>query len=137
MTIQGHANAWLGLLRATSNLTVYPPPDGAVQVPDGALPPYVSVYITTRFDLGPSLAMTSARAVSTLTAHCVGANAIAARAVAQKVSGALLDVVPTIAGRRCFPIRQDPVDAPPRPDESTGPLVMDLISQYRLETLPG
>lgn len=137
MSIRAHADAWLALLRAVADLTVYPPPDGAVQVPDGALPPYVSVYITTRFDLGPSLAMTSARAVSTLTAHCVGGNAIAARAVAQMVSGALLDVVPVIAGRTCWPIRQDPVDQPPRPDESTGRLVMDLVQQYRLQTDPG
>lgn len=137
MTIQAHADAVLGLLRATASLTVYPEPDSVKQVPDDALPPYVSVYVTTRYDLGPSLAMRSSRAVTTITCHCVGGNAIAARAVAQMVSGALLDIVPTIAGRRCFPIRQDPVDAPPRPDESTGSLVMDLVQQYRLETLPG
>lgn len=137
MTIQAHADAVLGLLRAVVGLTVYPEPDSIAQVPDGAEPPYVSVYVTTRYDLGPSLAAASSRAVTTVTAHCVGGNAIAARAVAQMVSGALLDVKPTIAGRSCYPIRQDPVDGPPRPDESTGHPVMDLIQQYRLETLPG
>ncbi|PZF98259.1 DUF3168 domain-containing protein [Micromonospora deserti] len=137
MSIQAHADAILARLRATANLTVYPEPDSPAQVPAGAEPPYVSVHITTRYDLGPSLAMESGRAVTTVTCHCVGGNAIAARAVAQLVSGALLDFVPTIAGRTCWPIRQDPVDNPPRPDESTGQLVMDLVAQYRLETLPG
>ncbi|HEX5995674.1 MAG TPA: DUF3168 domain-containing protein [Jiangellales bacterium] len=135
--MQAHANAVLGLLRATPNLTVYPAPDSVEQVPDGALPPYVSVYISTRYVLGPTLEMASARAVTTVTCHCAGGNAIAARAVAQLVSSALLDVVPTIAGRTCFPIRQEPTDSTPRPDESTNRLVMDLIAQYRLETLPG
>ena len=137
MSIQAHADAILARLRATPDLTTYPEPDSPHQVPPGAVPPYVSVYITTRYDLGPTLDMRSSRAVTTVTAHCVGGNAIAARAVAQMVSGALLDWVPTIPGRRCFPVRQDPVDAPPRPDESTGALVMDLVAQYRLETLPG
>lgn len=137
MSIQAHADAVLGRLRAVDDLTVYPDPDSPYQVPPGAVPPYVSVYITTRYDLGPTLALASGRAVTTITAHCVGGNAIAARAVAQMVSTALLDWVPTIAGRRCWPVRQDPVDAPPRPDESTGALVMDIVQQYRLESLPG
>lgn len=139
MTIQAHANAVLGLLRATPNLTVYPqaePDDTGQLVPTGAEPPYVSVQIRHAFGLDPSLAMQSTRAVVDIYCHCVGGNDIAARAVAQMVTGALLDVEPTIAGRRSYPIRY--LDSPPaRPDESTGRLVIDQTYIYRLETLPG
>lgn len=134
---QAHADAVFALLRAVPTLTVYPEPDGVTQVPDGAEPPYVSVWVSTRYDTGPTLDMTSSRAVTTITAHCVGANQAAARAVAQQVSRALLDVTPSIPGRMCWPIRQEPIDQPPRPDESTGRQVVDLVQQYRLETLPG
>ena len=134
---QAHAEAVLALLRAVPTLTVYPEPDSVTQVPDGATPPYVSVYVVTRYDLGPALDAASSRAVTTITAHCVGANQIAARAVAQQVARALLDVRPVIPGRTSYPIRQEPIDQPPRVDESTGVQVVDLVQQYRLETLPG
>lgn len=134
---QAHAEAVLALLRAVPALTVYPEPDSVTQVPDGAEPPYVSVWVSTRYDASPTLDAASSRAVTTITAHCVGANQIAARAVAQQVSRALLDVRPVIPGRTSYPIRQEPIDQPPRVDESTGVQVVDLVQQYRLETLPG
>ncbi|MEU0081367.1 hypothetical protein ABZY58_25995 [Micromonospora tulbaghiae] len=137
--IQAHADAILGLLRAREDLTVYPPPepeDTGQIVPDEADPPYVAVHIRPGFAMGPSIVLATTRAVFDITAHCVGGNDIAARAVAQQVVDALLDVVPVIAGRQCFPIRY--LDSPPvRADESTGRLVVDQVYVFRLETLPG
>lgn len=138
--IQDHADAYLGLLRSTTDLTVYPaaePGDNVQVVPASAAPPYVAVHLGVNYTTGPSgLHFPSSRAVVRAYCHCVGANDIAARAVAQLVIDALLDKVPTITGRTCFPIRLE-TDAPPRVDESTGRPVTDLALTFRLETLPG
>jgi len=131
--IQAHADAILGLLRADPDLTVY---DG--HVPDGGELPYVLVYIA---DSDPqqanshSLTVESTRHVTWAYCHCVGANAIAARAVAQRVRAALLDVTPTIPGRTCWPIRREE-GQPAERDESTGQVVVDLVDVYRLESVP-
>lgn len=137
--IQAHADAILGLLRARPDLTVYPPEDpedtGEI-VPAGAEPPYVAVQIRPGFGLAGRVADATTDAVIDITTHCVGGNDIAARAVAQQVVDALLDVEPVIDGRQSRPIRY--LDSPPaRPDESTGRLVVDQIYVWRLETLPG
>lgn len=128
---QAHADAILGLLNADTDLTVY---DSAV--PKGALPPYVLVYPSTTTPEGTSLTNLQDRAVTRAYCHCVGADAIAARAVAGRVAAALLNVTPTVTGRVCWPIRDDDAGAPPDRDESTGVLVMDRLAVYRLESLP-
>lgn len=144
--IQAHADAFLTPLRADTGLVVYPvanaaPGSGTSTIPDGAAPPYVSVHVTFGRGLGPdpvnpTLDMRSGRALARAYCHCVGGDDIAARAVAQRVQAALLDVRPTIAGRTCYPIRFDAFE-PPRPDESTGQLISDLVVVYRLESVPG
>jgi hypothetical protein len=134
-----HAVAILGLLRAVPDLMVYPPADGEGDgqiVPTVGTPPYVVAYIQVSYALGPTIDLLSSRAVVRATCHSVGANDIAARVVAGRVRAALLDVVPTIPGRKPYPIRYDD-GQPPRPDESTGPLVVDQVDVYRLESLPG
>jgi hypothetical protein len=138
--IQAHADAVLALLRAVPDLTVYPaeePEPGTELVPAGATPPYVAVRLRHGRGLDPSLAMVSTRFVLRIHCHCVGANDIAARAVAQLVSGALLDVEPVIAGRRSYPVRWE--DGAPEPinDERLSGRVVTLTDLYRLETLPG
>ncbi|MBX6358154.1 MAG: hypothetical protein IRZ05_20185 [Micromonosporaceae bacterium] len=131
--IQAHADAILDLLRADPDLNVH---DG--HVPDGSEPPYVLVYIA---DSDPeqsnshSLTAESERHVMWAYCHCVGANQIAARAVAQRVRAALLDVTPTIPGRVCWPIRREEGQPADR-DESTGQVVVDLVDVYRLESVP-
>ena len=131
--IQAHADAILALLRADPDLTVH---DG--HVPDGSEPPYVLVYVA---DADPeqsnshSLTAESTRHVTWAYCHCVGANQIAARAVAQRVRAALLDVTPTIPGRACWPIRRED-GQPAQRDESTGVVVVDLVDVYRLESVP-
>lgn len=129
--IREHADALLALARAT--LAVH---DGSV--PDGALPPYVLVYFAdTDPDLAESRSLIggSTRHVLRAYAHCVGGNAGAARAVADKLRTAWLDVRPTVAGRQCQPIRRED-GQPAQRDESTGSVVLDQVEVYRLESEP-
>lgn len=136
---QEHANAILALLAdalpASPALVVY---DGqAPENPANLAPEYVLVYMYTTRPDGSALTNASDRAVTRAICHCVGGNAIAARAVAGRVASALLDVRPAIAGRVCFPIRDDGTQ-PPRRDESIpGTVFIDQVSNYRLESVPG
>jgi hypothetical protein len=141
MAAQDDANAILALLRAVPDLTVWPPENGATVtgkgiVPPGSPRPYVAVHLHTERTSGGRLDNRSTRRVTRAFCHCVGDNDIAARAVADLVAGALLDVRPTIDGRSCYPIRHD-ASQPARPDESTGDTVVDLVDVYRLESMPG
>lgn len=135
--IQDHADAILNLLRGVTTpapaLVVY---DGAV--PDGATTPYVLVYLTSNrppAGQGNGLDGTSKELTVRAICHCVGGDQVAARAVAARVEGALLDVRPVVPGRSCGLIRQESALDPVR-DEGTGPLVMDMVSIYRLTTQP-
>ncbi len=133
--IEAHAQAFLALLAAD----VGPPPlvvyDG--KVPDGATPPYVLVYFADHdpTDVSSTRITGEARRFRQWGyCHCVGGNQTAARIVAQRVRAAVLGVVPTVAGRQCFPIRREE-GQPTQRDESTG-LVMDKVDVYRLESIP-
>lgn len=144
--IQAHADAVLALLATAppaspfEPLTVY---DGEVpDPPNGPADLYCLVYMTLTTPMGTALTNVSDRGVMQIITHSVSGNATtrgsaaSARIVAQRVRGALLDVVPTIASRTCFPIRQ--MDSPPvRRDETAGPKVYDQIDVWRLETMPG
>ncbi|WP_422744349.1 tail completion protein gp17 [Micromonospora sp. WMMD754] len=135
MTVRAHADAVLALLAAA--------PGNPLRVLDGAVPketapPYVLVYFGDEDpELPDSRALegSSERFVLRAWVHCVGGNAAAARALGERVRAALLDVVPSIAGRSCWPIRREE-GSPPQRDESTGTLVMDRVDVYRLESVP-
>ncbi|MCX4470451.1 hypothetical protein OOK41_09045 [Micromonospora sp. NBC_01655] len=134
MTIRAHADAVLGLLQAApGSMKVL---DGAA--PSGTVPPYVLVYFA---DADPELPDSrpldgvSQRHILWAYVHSVGGNAAAARALGERVRAALLDVVPSVTGRECFPIRRED-GQPPQRDESTGVLVMDRVDVYRLESVP-
>lgn len=136
-SLQDHATAVIDLLRAQPDLTVYPRAEGGTTtVPNGAAPPYVVVDFYTSRDLDGRMSMASTHMLLRIYAQCIGANRIAANAVSDLVAAALLDVRPTIAGRRCYPIRQD-VGSPARPDDSLGETVVTLTEVYRLESDPG
>ncbi len=125
------ANAGLALLNADPGLVVF---DGAVPNPTPA-PPYAVVYTTvTRPSEDPDNSANGLSGVwvASWIVHSVGGNAAAARAVAQRVRTALLDVRPVIAGLSCNRIRMDPDAPPPQRDESTGSVVMDAVNTYRL-----
>lgn len=130
-----HIDAGLGLLRGDTGLTVYPDAEGIV--PANPAPPYVRVYTNIDRPLdgsGNKLDGRSATWVVRYYCHCVGANEYAAAAVAMRVRTQLLDVVPTIAGRTCFQIKQD-ASEPTRRDESTGTTVYTRPVVYRLTTV--
>jgi hypothetical protein len=132
---QALANAGLALLAADTG----PPP---LRVFDGVVPPntpvnagYVLVYCTVNRpseDQDNAADGLSGVWVASWITHSVGGTAAAARAVAQRVRTALLDVSPVIPGLSCNRIRMDPDSPPPVRDESTGTPVMDAISTYRL-----
>lgn len=129
---QAIVNAGLQLLRDDTQLTVH---DG--QAPVGAKPPYVLVYTTlarpSDGDVDLAADGRSRVWVLRLICHCVGSgtNASAARAVAQRVRTQLLDQSPAVAGLSCGRFRLED-SQPPERDETTGVLVMDAISTYRL-----
>lgn len=134
--IQEHAAAMLALLDADNTPPALVVLDG--KVPTGQIPPYALVYFA---DIDPedsdsrSLTGASQRYRCRGYVHCVGANQTAARMVAGRVRTAWLDIVPTVAGRQCMPIRrEDGVQADP--DETTGTAVFDLVGVYRLESVP-
>lgn len=118
------------LLATDSSLTVY---DGAV--PNGATRPYALLYTTLSRpseDLDNAADGQTRVWVARWICHCVGDNAAAARAVAQRVRTQLLDVQPSVAGLACGLIRMEGDEQPPQRDESTGVLVMDAVVTYRL-----
>lgn len=133
--IDAHAGAVLALLNAaiTAPRKVY---DGKVPADaNAATNPYVLAY----FDAArPDLSFRGITHTFQLriTCHSVGGNAQAARRVAESVAAALLDVTPTVAGRKCYPIRWED-GTPPQRDETTGVTVMDQIDTYVLRSVPG
>jgi hypothetical protein len=136
MTVQAHADAFLALLDADNTPPALVVLDGAV--PQGQTPPYVLVYVTVLTPVASTstpLTMVSQRVVATAYLHCVATTARSARAMAQRARAALLDVVPAIAGRVCWPIRHME-NQPPQRDETTGELVFDQVDLYRLESVP-
>ena len=139
MTIEAHARAVLDLLDADNAAPPLVVHDG--RVPAKAVPPYVVAYMMVQTPSGDmpvdstSLDMDSDRVVLRAYLHSVGANAQAARMVADRCRTQLLGVTPSIAGRECWPIRQDE-GMPADRDESTGMLVMDQVDIYRLESVP-
>lgn len=137
MSINDDAAAMLALLDADNVSPALVVLDG--KVPTGVEPPYVLVYFSSHMPEGAesqALDHRSRRRITRATCHSVGGNAAAARAVAERVQQALLDIQPTITGRVAFPIRHE-LGQDPRRDESTGGEVQDKIDVYRLETLPG
>lgn len=118
------------LLDADPFLTVF---DGFV--PNGTEPPYVVVYTTIgRPAEDPDNSIDGRSRVFTARwyCHCIGSNAMAARAVAQRVRTALLDVRPVVLGLQCGLIREIPDPPPPTRDEMTGTLVMNALEIYEL-----
>lgn len=129
-------DAGMALLRADSGLTVYPDANGIT--PESPSPPYVRVYSyierpsdATENNLNGASGSWTVRWI----AHCVGANEIAARAVAMRVRAAWLDIRPVVTGRACGLIRHDG-SQPPRRDSDLGYQVFDQVEMYRLTSTP-
>lgn len=132
-----HLDAALDLLRADAALTVYPDAQGFT--PTDPPPPYVVVYASIERPAdapGNALAGSSTTWTVRWYCHCVGDGLYAATAVAGRVRSLLLDVVPTITGRVCGPIRQEAGSPPTSRDETTGPQLHDQAVVYRCTTYP-
>jgi hypothetical protein len=135
-TLQDHADAVLNLLRADVLLTVY---DGQVT---GAADHYVLVYTLRQLpgaDLAPDKTPLTGDTVTVdmrFYCHCVGVDAVAARAVQGRVQAALADVTPSVAGRACFPIRWVEGEQQQRDEETLG-LIVDAVDVYSLVSVPG
>ena len=99
MTAQAHATAVLSLLTG-AGLTVH---DGAV--PPNPAYPYAVLYTNAGDRDTTNLDYTSDMQVYDVQVTSVGATAAAARITADKVNAALVDVVPTVTGRTCWPLR--------------------------------
>lgn len=125
---QALIQAGLDLLGADPQLSVY---DGTAA---GASPPYVLVYgyVDRPMDRPDNpLDGRSATMLARWYCHCVGSTASGARAVAQRVRTAMLDVRPTVTGLACGLIRQEDAN-PPAADDSTGVRVFDAVLVYQL-----
>lgn len=135
-SLDDHATAVLALLNS-ADLTLFEETDGGPQlVPNAAVPPYVVVHFVPQRALGPTLEATSNRMVLRFITHSVGATEKAARILSDIVADAVLNVIPTVPGRNCAPIRQD-VGQDPRIDETTGVTAVTITEAWRLESLPG
>lgn len=130
---QALISAGLNLLITDPQLRVY---DGIVPspTPNAATHPYVVVYssIERPSDAEDNTVDGRTRTwIARWICHCVGANAVASRAVAQRVRTQLLDVRPVVAGLACGLIRLESA-TPPQRDETTGTAVMDTVVTFRL-----
>lgn len=139
--IQDHADAFLALLTdapgGPPDLVVH---DGAV--PSGGTPPYALAYVFIEtpdgFTAPDKISLTYASTAINARAyvHCVGANAVAARAVAGRVRAAVLDVTLTVAGRSCFPVRWLEGQPPQRNEEIPGTTIFDQVDVYGFSSVP-
>jgi len=133
-----HADAVLTLLYADPDLTVFPAANGGPNVvPNGQLPPYVSVHFVAARPLR-RLSMRSVGFLLRAHIHCVGASDLAARLVSDLVASALIDARPNVPGRACSPIQMDSENQrPPAVDQSTGFTTVTITDVYRIYSEPG
>jgi hypothetical protein len=129
-----HADAVLDLLRDE----IADVRDGAV---DGELPapPYAVVHLhmeRPRNSPGNAADGVSAELTVVIYLHSIGETAAAARNVASAAGDALIDVIPTVAGRVCGPITHRQSVPPDQPNETTGVPVHDYIDVYRFVSEP-
>lgn len=129
---EAHAQAGLQLLNANPALagrvfdSVVPNP-----TPDATVG-YVLVYTDVawpRDAVGTGLDAAQDTVTTTLTCHCAGATAAAARAIGMQARATLLGVRPVVAGRTCGLIKQS-VANPPIRDESLGFAVFDTVMEF-------
>lgn len=77
-----------------------------------------------------SLVVTSDHLTFIIQITCVGLTAVQARDVLDAVRGALIDKTPTVAGRNCWPITEEPGTPPIRKDDVTRDPALDQPRFY-------
>lgn len=128
--IAQHAAAFLDLLRADPNLTVF---DGAP--PDLTSPPYVVVWVAVDSERSDRLTFESSLATVRFTTHSVATTGQGARIVADRVRQAVLDARLDVPGWQTWPVRHE-YGLPPQLDESTGHPLISVIDGWTLATTP-
>jgi hypothetical protein len=134
--LEDHAAAFLGLISGTglttydSQVTAAPPAQYVLvyplfETPDGLLAPDAL-----------SLTLASTALDVSMYVHNVGVTAQSARATASRTRGAVLDVVPVVAGRICFPVRWREGQPARRNEEIPGAPVFDEVHVYSWRSLP-
>lgn len=133
--IREHAAAVLALLDADNT-----PP--ALTWFDGVVPsnvdPKLTPYVLVRFsEAPPELNFGGFTHVYALRVFChvVAGSDAAVRTVVDRVRTALQDVTPTVAGRKCWPIRWED-SAEQDANERTGTVVASMIVGYVLRSVP-
>lgn len=134
-----HAKAGLDLLTAAFAAPGIPLYDGKLPASTTTLAmPWVMAYTTVEWeydDPDVSILHESSTVITTWQLQVAAANNTAAMAVLGLIRAALLDVVPTVSGRKCGPIRMVSVQIG-RSDEGIGTAVLDPIAIYELKTRP-
>ncbi len=125
-----HTTALLALLRADVRLTVHDGP-----APDGAVRPYVVVYVHVPGESRTKLDGPTDETWVTVTTHSVADTAEGARIVARNVRSVLLDKRPVVAGWVCDRIAHA-AGRPATWDESTQVTVMDAVDQWDYRAAP-
>jgi hypothetical protein len=134
--LEDHAAAFLALISGTG-LTTYDS-----KVDDGAPAQYVLVYSLFETPDGVlasdalSLTLASTALDVSMYVHNIGVTAQSARATASRTRTAVLDVVPVVAGRTCFPIRWREGQPGRRNEEIPGAPVFDEVHVYGWRSLP-
>ncbi|PRY56440.1 DUF3168 domain-containing protein [Glycomyces artemisiae] len=118
------AAAFLALLRANPNLTVFDGP-----APLDQRPPYLVVYFAGGPRLGDGLRRQPDKATMRAYVHAAGETTAAARILGGHVDAAVLGERLTVPGWDCGPVDCELAN-PPVPDKSTGVLVMDAVSTW-------
>lgn len=138
--VQDLVDAFLTAARAASGSPSLVVHDGVV--PTGGLPPYALVYFHIQTPDGTvapdaiSLTLASSAIDARAYVHCVGANAVAARAVSGRVRNAVLDLTLTVTGRSCFPVRWLEGQPPQRNEDVPGTTVFDQVDVYGWRSVP-
>lgn len=120
------------ILAALDGLAV-PFSDG--RVPNGTNPPYVVGYISVTTPEAACLEAAADRVTCTVITHSVGANADAARIVADQVVAVLLGLRPTVPGRDCGWVRLID-DQPMRRDEESLQARLSLVHVWQYTSVP-
>ncbi|GAA2696525.1 hypothetical protein [Actinoplanes palleronii] len=120
------------ILAALGGLSV-PFSDG--RLPNGTNPPYVVGYISVTTPEAVSLEEVADRVTCTVITHSVGANADAARIVADQVVAVLLGLRPVVPNRDCGWVRLID-DEPMRRDEESLQPRLSLIHVWQYTSVP-
>lgn len=128
--LREHGLAVKALLDAEPLLRVF-----AEKVANLTKPPYVRLFVSVDRETGEGLCGTSDTAYFRVTTHSVGQDDEGAWMVTDLVRPRLLDIAPVVAGWSTSRMHHE-TGVEPRPDESTGGLVLDAIDVWTFMSTP-